>query len=141
LLIPTPKTPKMNPVDYILCVDDDKDDCELLSEAIRNSGYSTAIRFLHSGEEAIAFLIKAEKEKRLPKLLILDVNMPKMNGLEALTEIRKTLPPSVPVLFLTTSPRDNEVTFSENNNAAIMAKPTSANGFHSVVQTIFGSMI
>src|SRR5687767_1114630 len=102
----------MKPADYILCVDDDKDDCELLSEAVKNSGYSTTIKFLHSGEEAISFLIKAQTESRLPKLLILDVNMPKMNGLQALTEIRKTLPAYVPVLFLTTSPRDSEVTFS-----------------------------
>ena len=131
----------MNPVDYILCVDDDKDDCELLNEAIKNGGHSTPIKFLHSGEDALTFLKKAEQENRLPKLLILDVNMPKMNGLQVLTEIRKTLPSYVPVLFLTTSPGDNEVTFSENNNAAIMAKPTSANGFQSVVHTIFGSLI
>jgi CheY-like chemotaxis protein len=131
----------MKSVDYILCVDDDKDDCELLSEAIKNSGHPTTIKFLHSGEEAISFLRKAEKDKHLPKLLILDVNMPKMNGLQVLTEIRKTLPVYVPVLFLTTSPGDNEVTFSENNNAAIMAKPTTANGFHSVVHTIFGSLL
>jgi CheY-like chemotaxis protein len=127
--------------DYIICVDDDEDDCDLLNEALKSSGRSTVIKFFHDGDDAISFIAQSVKENRLPKLIILDINIPKMNGLEILPEIRKVLPDNIPVLFLTTTLRDSDIAFSEQNNAAIMAKPTSTDGYTAIVETIFTSVI
>jgi CheY-like chemotaxis protein len=90
----------------ILLADDDKDDCFLFREALSELPISTTLETVHDGEELINYL---EKHKdALPHVLFLDLNMPRKNGFECLTEIKhsdelKDLPV---VMFSTSYPRD-----------------------------------
>lgn len=127
--------------DYILCVDDDEDDCLLLDEAIKKTGRDITLKFLPSGEEAISFLSQAKEKSNLPKLLILDINMPRMNGTDLLTEIRETLHLDIPALILTTHPRDKDIIIGERNGASLLAKPTDLNSYDLIVETIFNSLL
>ena len=127
--------------DYILCVDDDQDDCLLLDEAIKKSGRDISLKFLPSGEEAISFLTHAKEQSNLPKLLILDINMPRMNGTDLLTEIRDTLDINIPALILTTHPRDKDILIGERNGASLLVKPNDLSSYDLIVETIFNSLL
>lgn len=126
--------------DYILCVDDDEDDCLLLEEAIKKSGRDIRMKFLPSAEEAIAFLSRALNQFNLPKLIILDINMPRMNGTDLLSEIRDTLNINIPAIILTTHPRDKDILLGERNGASLLVKPSSLQNYDVIVETIFNSL-
>jgi CheY-like chemotaxis protein len=80
----------------ILIVDDDADTGRLLARLLRGHGYDTAV--VQSGREAIDFVIGAGK----PALMLLDIMMPKMSGLDTLALLR-ALPAAtdLPVVMLT----------------------------------------
>jgi two-component system response regulator len=128
---------------YILCIDDDKDDCLLLGEAITQVNQSYAVRFIDSGEGAIRFLTEVlENNRPLPGLITLDVNMPRVNGQETLVQIQKLLGRIyIPVIFLTTSPRDIDLVLAEGKGVSIVAKPRTIKGYDDLAKTIFGSML
>ncbi|MFL5752327.1 MAG: response regulator [Bacteroidia bacterium] len=90
----------------ILLADDDKDDRFLFREALSELPVSTQLTTVHDGEELMTFLV--ENATRLPDILFLDLNMPRKNGFECLTEIKqndelKELPV---IMFSTSYPRD-----------------------------------
>jgi CheY-like chemotaxis protein len=90
----------------ILLADDDKDDCFLFREALSELPVSTNLVTVHDGEQLMSYL--TEHETQLPHVLFLDLNMPRKNGFECLTEIKhndslKDLPV---IMFSTSYPRD-----------------------------------
>jgi two-component system, response regulator len=131
----------MKTEDYILCIDDDPDDCALLEEAVSLVSKTTKMKFINSGEEAIEYLQLAVQENHFPKLIILDINMPRMNGPATLLEIKKVLTVYVPVLFFTTTPREHDILFGQEYGTALVAKPADLKGYHDIVQTMFRSLV
>jgi CheY-like chemotaxis protein len=90
----------------ILLADDDKDDCYLFREALSEIPLETNLETVHDGEQLMTYL--NEHADDLPHVLFLDLNMPKKNGFECLTEIKhsdklKQLPV---IMFSTSYPRD-----------------------------------
>jgi CheY-like chemotaxis protein len=126
----------MDPNLYFLSVDDDQDDCLLLKEALERRSRAVSLKFVESGDKVIHFLNDAIAKNHLPALIIIDINMPAMDGRSTLLEIKKILPVYIPVLFLTTSPRDIDIKFGEHNTAALMAKPRDIKGYDDLAQTI-----
>ncbi len=85
----------------ILLADDDKDDCYLFNEALRELKVDAKLTPLHDGEKLMSFLQKTEK---LPDVLFLDLNMPRKNGFECLAEIKMNENLlSLPVIIFSTS--------------------------------------
>lgn len=70
----------------ILLADDDEDDCLLFEEALRELKISTQLSIVHDGDQLMCFLKK--NASRLPHILFMDLNMPRKNGFECLTEIK-----------------------------------------------------
>jgi CheY-like chemotaxis protein len=87
----------------ILLVDDDVDDCELLEETLREVGITLTINVVHDGPAAFEFL--KNLDGNLPKVIILDVNMPMMNGMEFLSKLNSLY--TIPVIMYTTTCDDN----------------------------------
>ena len=83
----------------ILIVDDDPDDCELLQETLEEVGIAFTINVAHDGPAAFEFL--KTLNGNLPKLIILDVNMPMMNGVDFLSNLNSLY--SIPVIMYTTT--------------------------------------
>ena len=96
----------------ILLVEDDPDDAELAIMALNESRLANDIKHVWDGKEAIDYLLD-ESNDPLPQLVLLDLKLPKVGGLEVLKKIRSTLRTSrLPVVILTSSDEDNDITRS-----------------------------
>nr|MBC7611870.1 response regulator [Pseudopedobacter sp.] len=85
----------------IWIADDDPDDRMIIKEAFEENHYDNLISFFEDGEKV---LMKFKESPDLPSLLILDLNMPKVNGLELLILLKKNEKTKhIPVIILTTS--------------------------------------
>ncbi len=95
----------------ILVADDDQDDCQIIKEALQESRLINQLHFVHNGEELLAYLKhKSEKGHPLPGLILLDLNMPKMDGREALKELKGNPKlRQIPVVVLTTSKAEEDI--------------------------------
>jgi CheY-like chemotaxis protein len=98
----------------ILLADDDADDREMTREAFEENRFKADLRFVVDGQDLLDYLKKRGKyinsKNLLPGLILLDLNMPKMDGREALKEIK--LDPElrvIPVVVLTTSKADEDM--------------------------------
>ena len=95
--------------DYILIVDDDTEDHMILQLYFEDRGLSDYVMFIDKGKNALEFLTLSANSHTLPKLVVLDLNMPMMNGAQMLDCIRHT--PGlhdVPVIILSTSENERE---------------------------------
>lgn len=99
----------------ILMADDDPDDLLLAREAFEESRLANDLRTVMDGEELLDYLLRRGKytdaaEAPMPGLILLDLNMPKMDGREALREIKShpTLR-RIPVVVLTTSKAEEDI--------------------------------
>ena len=83
----------------LLIIDDDSEDCDLLKETLIEIGVKLPVYVVHDGPAAFKFL--ESLNGNLPRLIILDINMPIMNGLIVLSKLN--LKYSIPVILYTTS--------------------------------------
>ena len=127
----------------ILVVDDSDDDVFLLSRAFEKAGLKNSIIHLSDGEEAVDYLsgengFTDRSRYPLPKLMVLDVKMPRRDGFDVLQWLlsRKDLD-NLPVVMLTSSPRPDDVEKAKALGATdYLCKPVEPEGFDQVVQTI-----
>jgi len=126
----------MNSKKSILLVEDDKVDAMTVKRSLREIHVTNDVFVAGNGEEALQFLRQPNAER--PCIILLDLNMPKMNGLELLQVIKKD--PSlkkIPVVVLTTSKNDQDKFESfDLGVAGYMIKPVDYQQFVEVVRTI-----
>lgn len=105
----------------ILLVEDSEKDIELTLHALRAENLGNQIQVARDGEEALQFLAAQEKELAdgtgvLPKLILLDLKLPKVDGLEVLRQIKgKPVTQVIPVVVLTSSKEDEDLVRSYNS--------------------------
>src|SRR5882762_2693918 len=93
----------------ILLVEDNLDDAGLTIRALKKHHLANNILHLQDGEEALHFLF-ADSSPHLPKLILLDVKMPKVDGIEVLRQIKSDANLKViPVVMLTSSKEERDV--------------------------------
>jgi CheY-like chemotaxis protein len=93
----------MNKAGPIIVIEDDADDQELLTEIFLKLGYDNKIRFFMDGNEALEFINVTDEQ---PFLILSDINMPKINGMELRNKIftnTELHTKCIPYLFFTTS--------------------------------------
>lgn len=98
----------------ILIADDDADDRMFVEQALRQTGYSHEIRTVEDGEDLLNYLQHkgpySETNAPRPTLLILDLNMPRMNGFQALKIIKDDVAlRRLPVVVMSTSTADEDI--------------------------------
>lgn len=120
----------------ILLVDDNKEDAEMTIRTLRKGNMAERLLHLSDGEEALTYFSRySNNENLLPKVILLDLNMPKVNGLEVLRTIRgDDKLKSLPVIVMTSSKEDSDIieTYSLGVNAYIV-KPLDARKFVEIV--------
>lgn len=108
----------------ILYAEDDLDDLFMIRQAFEQFDGSTQILHATTGFEALEQLKKAKSEKRLPCLVILDINMPGMNGREALLQMRQSEDfKNIPAVLFTTSSSELDKAFAKKWGAEFITKP------------------
>ncbi|MBI2133725.1 response regulator [Candidatus Woesearchaeota archaeon] len=122
----------------ILLVDDNKDDLDLALHAFRKSNIANEIVTAHDGVEAIDFLLGKHQNKHNPAMVLLDLKLPKLDGLEVLKRIRadpKTK--MIPVIILTSSNEEEDLLKSYESGAnSYIRKPVDFDKFMHVVKQI-----
>jgi two-component system response regulator len=132
----------MQPKDVrILLVEDNPDDVELTLRAFRKRNLANEIVVARDGEEALAILFQSGKESprhRVVDLILLDLKLPKVDGLEVLRQVKnnpETQP--IPVIVLTSSKEENDLAESYRLGAnSYIRKPVNFDKFTEVVMQL-----
>ena len=109
----------------ILLADDDTDDCIFFKEALQALPILTNLIAVHDGEELMKYL--TEKSAQLPHVLFLDLNMPRKNGFECLSEIKHNEKlKDLPVIIFSTSNSQDKMNILFKNGADVyIRKPAN----------------
>lgn len=120
----------------ILLVEDDRVDAMTVKRALKDLKVTNPLVIVSNGEEALAFLRDEQNER--PGIILLDLNMPKMNGTEFLKVAKHDAAlKSIPVVVLTNSKEEQDKIDSFNLGVAgYMIKPVDYKQFVEVVRTI-----
>jgi CheY-like chemotaxis protein len=124
----------------LLLADDDKDDCDLFKEALDELPVTADLATVHDGEQLMQLLV--DKKNKLPQVLFLDLNMPRKNGFECLSEIKKNQSlKGLPVIIFSTSYDTDIVNLLYNNGAHFyISKPNEFDKLKKVIQTALSSL-
>jgi CheY-like chemotaxis protein len=123
------------PITILIC-DDDEDDCMLTRLALEDAHISNALRFVSDGEQLLDYLYQrgafAGETGAAPRpgLILLDLNMPRMDGREALKIIKGDVTlHDIPVVVLTTSALDEDIVHSYHLGVnSFITKPVTFSG-------------
>jgi CheY-like chemotaxis protein len=123
------------PLGSILCVDDDDDDATLMEAAVNQLNEGISFIKCYDAREALNLLAHSDS---LPDLILLDVNMPLLNGFDCLREIRK-IPAmrEIPVVMISTSASPKDVaTALEIGARRFLTKPNTYSQICEMMQDI-----
>ena len=135
-------TPAPMPI-TILMADDDPDDRLLTADALKEARLINDIRFVENGSELLEYLRKQGKyaspaDAPRPGLILLDLNMPKMDGRTVLKELKQDPDfRAIPVVVLTTSKDDEDVYRSYDLGVnSYIVKPVTFEALVDILQTL-----
>jgi len=124
----------------VLVVEDNPNDVAIIKRAMRKSDVKCELYFARDGEEALDFLYGQGEFEDAPRpdLILLDLNLPKINGLEVLAKIKEDERlKRLPVIVLTISEREEDMVKAYNSGAAsYMTKPVDSKDFERLIQTV-----
>jgi len=127
----------------LLMADDDADDCLLTKDALAESRILNELHFVHDGEQLIDYLLRrgqfsSAADAPRPHLILLDLNMPRKDGREALREIKAD--PAlrmIPIVIMTTSKAEEDILRSYDLGAsAFITKPVTFEGLVDAMKTL-----
>jgi two-component system response regulator len=132
----------MNDIE-ILFAEDSNDDAMLTMRALKKSGFANKVHHVKDGAEALDFMYctgaYANRDSTTnPKLILLDLKMPKMGGMEVLEKLKSDPAlKSIPVIILTSSKEDPDIQrcYALGANSYI-AKPVESDNFFNVIKEI-----
>jgi CheY-like chemotaxis protein len=127
----------------ILLVEDNPDDVELTLHALRKENLANNIHVARDGEEALEFLFcngtHADRTfERPPKLILLDLKLPKVDGMEVLNRLKSDARTrSIPVVILTSSKEERDLVRGYNLGAnSYIQKPVDFDQFRGTVKSV-----
>jgi CheY-like chemotaxis protein len=127
----------------ILMADDDEDDRMMTKEAFEEARLANELRFVEDGEELMDYLNRRDKyadpeASPRPGLILLDLNMPRKDGREALKEIKADAElKQIPIVVLTTSKAEEDIYRSYDLGVnSFITKPVSFEGMVFVISTL-----
>ena len=131
-----------NPI-TILVADDDADDRLLIEDALKEARLANDLHFVKDGEELLDYLCRrgqyeGASQSPRPGLILLDLNMPRKDGREALQEIKSDSElRSIPIVVLTTSKAEEDILRTYDLGVSgFVVKPVSFDGLVEVMQCL-----
>ena len=125
----------------ILYVDDDVDDAEFLSEALRQVNPEVDLNIAENGLKALQYLQKLkDANNKLPCLIILDLNMPYLDGKQTFKRIKEDPElQQVPIIIYTSSRNPQDETMFSSLGIEFITKPHNLMGLHDVASRLLES--
>ncbi|MBL7776777.1 MAG: response regulator [Chitinophagales bacterium] len=124
----------------ILLVEDNPGDIRLTQEALKESNLDIHLDVVSDGEQAVDFLTHKGKyaDAVRPSIILLDLNLPKKNGIEVLREIKfNDVLKKIPVIVLTTSDADHDISKAYGLHAnCYILKPVDFDDFAKVIKLV-----
>ena len=127
----------------ILIVEDNKNDVEMTLRALKKKNLVNSIHVINDGAEALEFIFatgiyKDRDINQHPKIILLDLNLPKVNGLEILKKIKSNeQTKSIPVVILTSSNEETDIIESYKTGAnSYIVKPVNFENFAKSVSEV-----
>lgn len=122
----------------ILLVEDNPMDLDLTLRAFSKKKFSNQVHVARDGEEALAFIQRWEAGEAVPAVILLDINLPKINGLEVLRQLKAHERfRRIPVVILTSSREDKDLNTAYDLGVnSYIEKPVSFNKFMEVAEQI-----
>lgn len=122
-----------------LIVDDDHEDHQIIKEAFTMfSSVTGAIHYVDNGQRALDYLTSSENSQDLPCLIVLDINMPLLNGLETLKILKEhEVYRSIPVVIFSSSYNPTDIEIARQHGAAdYITKPNSFSQYKEIVDKL-----
>jgi CheY-like chemotaxis protein len=108
----------------ILCIDDDADDLEMLQDAIYSVDTNYQLVKAYNGEEGLMALSRLKRTGQLPCLIILDINMPKIDGRQVFQFIKADVAlRDIPVVVFSTSNSETDKSYFTGKQVEYITKP------------------
>ena len=132
----------MSAIRTILLAEDSAADAEMAIDALREANLANPIVHVEDGVEALEYLERrgrfADRPDEEPAVLLLDIKMPRMDGLEVLTELRKTDRfKALPIVVLSSSREESDLARSWDLGVnAYVVKPVDVDQFFDAVRTL-----
>ena len=121
----------------ILFVDDDADDRDILADVLQHVNPQVNAVFAENGLKAIEYLSTTMKSSQLPCVIVLDLNMPFLDGKETFKKIRNELElGSVPVIIFTSSHNPNDRILFDSLGVEFITKPDDFSHLNKIVSHI-----
>ncbi len=122
----------------VLLVEDNPVDVDLTLRAFKRRRFMNPINVARDGEEALAWIRRWEEGEPLPLVVLLDLKLPRINGLDVLSELRTSpISGKVPVVVLTSSSEDRDVEDAYRRGAnSYIVKPVDLDKFLVVAENI-----
>ena len=134
---------KLNEENMILMIDDSADDFEFARKSFLKSGLNHALKHINNGPEALDYLLRRGAYaglagQPLPRMILLDLNMPLMEGTEVLKAIKADpITQNTPIIMLSSSVDGSDIKKCYELGAdSYIAKPVSINGLLRAIETL-----
>jgi CheY-like chemotaxis protein len=129
-------TTKENEAVTILLVEDDKGHAELVKLNLKRGGIHNEIMHFETGQKALDFLLQNKSDKKY--LMILDINMPGINGLQVLSRLKSSeVTRNIPIIILTTATEEREADYCyELGCNVFITKPMDYETFCTAIQEL-----
>jgi CheY-like chemotaxis protein len=131
----------------VLYAEDDENDAFFMQRAFAKLKRPDALRIVPSGTKVLAYLegegeFAARETFPLPEMVLLDVKMPEMSGLEALAKIRERREfDALPLVMFTSSTQESDIAFSREHGAnGYFVKPSNADHLFRLIHTLLGAI-
>ena len=122
---------------YVIFADDDADDLELITALFKQYNRDVNVLEFKDGKEVLKFLDDFAFKANLPLLIVLDINMPRVNGLEALVTIRNhSRYRHIPVVIYTTSSNPSDREFCDRFGASWVSKSSTVEGVRQTAKVL-----
>ncbi len=122
----------------ILLVEDRPEDAELARMALDSNGFDGIMDWVEDGEKAHQYLFENTRDHDDLKLILLDINIPKIDGIEILKRLKQSTLKHIPVVMLTTSAHHNDLNDAYKNYVnSYIKKPVNFNEFEKTFETIY----
>lgn len=117
-------TPPKTPTHYIIYADDDRDDLDLMRECFEKHAQNVELLTFSNGFNAFTFLNSLSPTDPMPCLIILDINMPMMDGRDVVQRLRlRKNFEKIPIVLFTTSSQPQDKFFARQFSVGFMTKP------------------